>query len=117
LRNAWTLTKVRMRLALRNRAFIFFGFIFPLIILVPVLAYFARYAPAAIPYALSSVLAITVMGSFQGLSVQLVTFREQGILRRFRVAPASAPRGRRPKRPRLSCRSRPSSTGDGIAVR
>jgi ABC-type multidrug transport system permease subunit len=87
LRNAWTLTKVRMRLALRNRAFIFFGFIFPLIILVPVLAYFARYAPVAIPYALSSVLAITVMGSFQGLSVQLVTFREQGILRRFRVAP------------------------------
>src|SRR6201998_4897210 len=76
-----------MRLALRNRAFIFFGFIFPLIILVPVLAYFSRYAPSAIPYALSSVLAITVMGSFHGLSVQLVTFREQGILRRFRVAP------------------------------
>jgi len=87
LRNAWTLTKVRMRLALRNRAFIFFGFIFPLIVLVPVLAYFARRNVAAIPYALSSVLAITVMGSFQGLSVQLVTFREQGILRRFRVAP------------------------------
>jgi hypothetical protein len=87
LRNAWTLTKVRMRLALRNRAFIFFGFIFPLIILVPVLAYVSRSAPAAVPYALASVLAITVMGSFQGLSVQLVTFREQGILRRFRVAP------------------------------
>ena len=87
MRNAWTLTKVRMRLALRNRAFIFFGFIFPLIVLVPVLAYFARRNVAAIPYALSSVLAITVMGSFQGLSVQLVTFREQGILRRFRVAP------------------------------
>jgi len=27
------------------------------------------------------------MGSFWGLSIQLVTFREQGILRRFRVAP------------------------------
>jgi ABC-2 type transport system permease protein len=76
-----------MRLALRNRAFIFFGFIFPLVILIPVLAYFARYAPAAISYALASILAITVMGSFQGLSIQLVTFREQGILRRFRVAP------------------------------
>jgi len=30
------------------------------------------------------------MGSFWGLSVQLVTFREQGILRRFRVAPIGA---------------------------
>ena len=40
---------------------------------------------AAVPYMLASVLAITVMGSFWGLSVQLVTFREQGILRRFRL--------------------------------
>ena len=30
------------------------------------------------------------MGSFWGLSVQLVMFREQGILRRFRLAPVSA---------------------------
>jgi ABC-2 type transport system permease protein len=30
------------------------------------------------------------MGSFWGLSVQLVTFREQGILRRFRIAPVGA---------------------------
>lgn len=87
MRNAWTLTKVRMRLALRNRAFIFFGFIFPLAVLVVVLGYLARYKPTAVAYALASVLAITVMGSFQGLSIQLVTFREQGILRRFRVAP------------------------------
>jgi ABC-2 type transport system permease protein len=36
------------------------------------------------------VLALTVMGSFWGLSVQLVTFREQGILRRFRVTPVGA---------------------------
>jgi len=33
---------------------------------------------------------MTVMGSFWGLSVQLVTFREQGILRRFRLAPIGA---------------------------
>jgi ABC-2 type transport system permease protein len=30
------------------------------------------------------------MGSFWGLSVQLVTFREQGILRRFRVTPVGS---------------------------
>ncbi|PYU24857.1 MAG: hypothetical protein DMG30_07250 [Acidobacteria bacterium] len=87
MRNAWTLTKVRMRLALRNRAFIFFSLIFPLIFLFLFLGLFARSNVAAVPYMLASVLAITVMGSFWGLSVQLVTFREQGILRRFRVAP------------------------------
>ena len=87
MRNAWTLTKVRMRLALRNRAFIFFSLVFPLIFLFLFLGLFARSNVAAVPYMLASVLAITVMGSFWGLSIQLVTFREQGILRRFRVAP------------------------------
>ncbi|HZP32609.1 MAG TPA: ABC transporter permease [Candidatus Acidoferrales bacterium] len=87
MRNAWTLTKVRMHLALRNRAFIFFSLIFPLIFLFLFLGLFARSNTAAVPYMLASVLAITVMGSFWGLSVQLVTFREQGILRRFRIAP------------------------------
>ena len=94
MRNAWTLTKVRMRLALRNRAFIFFSLIFPLIFLFLLVALLARrgvgFNIAAIPYALASVLALTVMGSFWGLSIQLVTFREQGILRRFRVAPVGA---------------------------
>ena len=90
MRNAWTLTKIRMRLALRNRAFIFFSLIFPLIFLFLFLGLFARSNVAAVPYMLASVLAITVMGSFWGLSVQLVTFREQGILRRFRVAPVGA---------------------------
>jgi hypothetical protein len=90
LRNAWTLTKVRMRLALRNRAFIFFGFFLPMIFLFLFLGLFARRNLAAVPYMLASVLALTVMGSFWGLSVQLVTFREQGILRRFRLTPVSA---------------------------
>src|SRR5260370_4646609 len=76
-----------MRLALRNRAFIFCSLIFPMIFLVLFLGLSARSNVAAVPYMLASVLAITVMGSFWGLSIQLVTFREQGILRRFRVAP------------------------------
>jgi ABC-2 type transport system permease protein len=79
-----------MRLALRNRAFIFFSLIFPLIFLFLLVALLARRNVTAVPYALASVLALTVMGSFWGLSIQLVTFREQGILRRFRVAPVSA---------------------------
>ena len=90
MRNAWTLTKVRMRLALRNRAFIFFSLIFPLIFLFLFLGLFARSNVAAVPYMLASVLAITVMGSFWGLSATLVMFREQGILRRFHVTPVTA---------------------------
>jgi ABC-2 type transport system permease protein len=90
LRHAWTLTKIRMRLALRNRAFIFFILIFPMALLFLFLGLVGRHRPEAVPYLLASVLALTVMGSFWGLSVQLVTFREQGILRRFRLAPVGA---------------------------
>ena len=79
-----------MRLAVRNRAFIFFSLVMPLGFLF---LYLGVLAPAlfgtrsALPYLLAAVLALTVMGSFWGLSVQLVMFREQGILRRFRLAP------------------------------
>lgn len=87
---AWTLTKIRMRLALRNRAFIFFTLLFPMALLFLYLGLVGHSRIEAVPYLLASVLALTVMGSFWGLSVQLVTFREQGILRRFRIAPVSA---------------------------
>ena len=90
MKNAWTLTKIRMRLAVRNRAFIFFSLILPLALVFLFLGAIGRGRTAAVPYLLASVLSLTIMGSFWGLSVQLVTFREQGILRRFRVAPVSA---------------------------
>jgi ABC-2 type transport system permease protein len=89
LSHAWTLTKVRMRLAMRNRAFFVFVFFVPMLFLFLFLGLWTR-DPAAVPYGLASVLALTVMGSFWGLSVQLVTFREQGILRRFRLTPVGA---------------------------
>jgi ABC-2 type transport system permease protein len=80
----------RMRLAMRNRAFLFFSLIVPLTFLFVYGGIFGRGNPPAMPYLLAKVLALTVMGSFWGLSVQLVTFREQGILRRFRVTPVHA---------------------------
>jgi len=81
-----------MRLAVRNRAFIFFSLVMPLGFLFFYLgviapAMYGRAAGSALPYLLGAVLALTVMGSFWGLSIQLVVFREQGILRRFRLAP------------------------------
>jgi ABC-type multidrug transport system permease subunit len=81
------LTSIRMRLALRNRVFIFFSVAMPLAFLFIYAVLFGRGDPNQVTYLLPAVLALTVMGSFWGLSVQLVMYREQGILRRFRLAP------------------------------
>jgi len=86
----WILTKTRIRLALRNKTFIFFGVAMPLGFLFLFVLIFGHGQTDMIAYILGSVLTITVMGSFWGLSVQLVIFREQGILRRFRLAPVGA---------------------------
>lgn len=72
---------------MRNRAFLFFSLIMPLAFLFLAMGIFARGLENATSYILGPVLALTVMGSFWGLSIQLVIFREQGILRRFRLAP------------------------------
>jgi ABC-2 type transport system permease protein len=89
LKHTWTLTKIRIRLAMRNRAFFFFSLAMPLIFLVGAVVFFGRHTEW-VGYILGAMLTTTVMGSFWGLSVQLVTFREQGILRRFRLPPVGA---------------------------
>lgn len=89
LSRTWSLTKVRLHLALRNRAFFFFSLFMPLIFLIGAVIFIGNRRQWA-GYILGSILTTTVMGSFWGLSVQLVTFREQGILRRFRLAPVGA---------------------------
>ncbi|MCL6481533.1 MAG: ABC transporter permease [Firmicutes bacterium] len=88
MRTTWTLTKMRMRLALRNRAFLFFSLLMPIAFLFLYASLFAKGEPRVVGYLFPSVLALTVMGSFWGLSIQLVLFREHGILRRFRLTPA-----------------------------
>jgi ABC-2 type transport system permease protein len=88
--NTWTLTKIRVRLAMRNRTFLFFSLAMPLGFLFFFVMVFGKGSPAWIAYILGSILTLTVMGSFWGLSVQLVMFREAGILRRFRLAPVGA---------------------------
>src|ERR1700722_15529292 len=90
IRNTWTLTKVRVRLAMRNRTFLFFSLIMPLGFLFFFVTIFSKGDTAWTAYILGSILTMTGMGSFWGLSVQLVMFREAGILRRFRLAPLGA---------------------------
>ena len=88
--NLVTLTRVRMQLALRNNMFFFFSVIMPLGFFFLYGGVFAKGVPRDVQFFLGPVLALNVMGSFWGLSATLVMFREQGILRRFHVAPVSA---------------------------
>jgi hypothetical protein len=90
LGHTWTLTKARMRLAMHNRAFFFFSVVMPLVFLFGALFISGKNSAGWVGYILGAIITLTVMGSFWGLSVQLVTFREQGILRRFRLAPVGA---------------------------
>ncbi|MGH9709024.1 MAG: ABC transporter permease [Candidatus Acidiferrales bacterium] len=88
--HTWTLSMMRIKLALRSRTFLFFSMAMPVGFLFGYVIFFGRGNPMAIPYLLGSILALTVMGAFWGMSMQLVMFREQGILRRFRLAPIGA---------------------------
>ncbi len=91
MKNALSLTAARIRLVLRNKAFLFFSVVMPMGYLLIAKALFARgTGPEMLPYLLASVMALTIMGTLWGMSLQLVMFREQGILRRFRLAPVSA---------------------------
>jgi ABC-2 type transport system permease protein len=90
LTNLITLTGVRMRLALRNKMFFFFSVVMPLMFFFLYAGIFAKGDPNRVRFFLGPVLALNVMGSFWGLSATLVMYREQGILRRFHVAPVTA---------------------------
>ncbi len=88
--NFATLTRMRIRLALRNKMFFFFSVVFPLGMFFLYAGMFAKGIPHVVRFFLGPVLAFNVMGSFWGLSATLVMFREQGILRRFHVTPITA---------------------------
>ena len=85
--NTWSLTKIRIRLAMRNKMFLFFSLLMPMIFLFLFAMLWGKGSPEKINFILGGILTLTVMGGFWGLSVQLVSFRELGILRRFRLAP------------------------------
>jgi len=90
LKNFATLTRMRIQLTLRNKMFLFFSVIMPFGFFFLYSGVFAKGVPLLVRYFLGPVMALTVMGSFWGLSAALVTYREQGILRRFHVTPVSA---------------------------
>ncbi|GAC1667367.1 MAG: ABC transporter permease [Candidatus Acidiferrum sp.] len=90
MKNFVALTRMRIQLTLRNKMFVFFSVIMPFGFYFLYEGILARSVPNGVLIYLGPVLALTVMGSFWGLSAGLVAFREQGILRRFHVTPVTA---------------------------
>ncbi len=90
MRNFATLTRMRIQLTLRNKMFLFFTVLMPFAFFFLYAGVFAKGQPHVVRFFLGPVVALTVMGSFWGLSAALVMFREQGILRRFHVTPVTA---------------------------
>jgi ABC-type multidrug transport system permease subunit len=90
LKNIWSLSLIRIRIVLRNRTFLFFSLIMPMAFFFLYSSVFAKGQPRDVAYMLGPVISLTVMGTFWGLSATIVTWREQGILRRFRLAPLAA---------------------------
>jgi ABC-2 type transport system permease protein len=90
LKHFLALTAMRIRLTLRNKLFLFFGLIMPFGFFFLFAFVFAKGDPSAVRFFLGPVISLAVMGAFWGLSVALVTFREQGILRRFHVTPVTS---------------------------
>ena len=90
MKNFVALTRMRVQLAFRNKMFFFFVIVMPFAFFFLYAGVFAKSVPRIVGFYLGPVLAFNVMGSFWGLSATLVLFREQGILRRFHVAPVTA---------------------------
>ena len=90
MRNFLTLTRMRISLAFRNKMFFVFIIFMPIVFFFLYAGVFAKGDPHKVTFYLGPVLAFNVMGSFWGLSATLVMFREQGILRRFHIAPVTA---------------------------
>ena len=86
--NLLALTGLSLKLNFRNRMAILYGYLFPLIFLV---AFWALYRNDPVPLALhiGQLLTITVLGgACFGLPTTIVSERERGVWRRYRLLPA-----------------------------
>ncbi len=84
--------KSNLRLMGRDRAVLFFSYLFPLSSFSSSLRLFeAAKSPAAMAQVIAMVLIIGVLGNgFFGAGMRAVQDRETNVLRRFKVAPISA---------------------------
>ena len=86
------LIRSNLRLMLRDRAVLFFSFLFPLsFFFLFAQAFHASASGGAMSQVIAMVLIIGVLGNgFFGAGMRTVQDRETGVLRRFKVAPISA---------------------------
>ena len=85
-----TQIKMTLRLTMRNRIALVFGYFFPLIFFFLFGSLMGKGNTGAASQIVAMVLSIGVLGAgFFGASLQAVMSREQNILRRFKVAPIS----------------------------
>jgi len=77
-------------LALRNRMALIYGFVFPLVFLVAFLVLY-RHEPVPLILHMGQLLTVTVLGgACFGLPTTIVSERERGVWRRYRVTPIAA---------------------------
>jgi ABC-2 type transport system permease protein len=86
---SWTLnTIIELKLTLRDRQALFWTYAFPLLFLFLFCSIFGRGNPKAVTGLMAGLLCISAMaGGFFGLSIEMVTSRERGILRRYKLSP------------------------------
>ncbi len=81
-------TTMNLKLTFRDRQAIFWTYIFPLFFLFLFATVFSGGKPERLPPLMAGLLCISAMSAgFFGLSIGLVTMRERGILRRYRLTP------------------------------
>src|SRR5262245_733595 len=87
--NAWLLnTVIELKLTFRDRQALFWTYVFPLLFLFLFCAVFGRGNPKAVAGLMAGLLCISAMaGGFFGLGIEVVTARERGILRRYKLSP------------------------------
>src|SRR4051812_20473009 len=84
------LTKIDLKLALRDRSVIFFNYLFPLIFFFVFSGLLGSSRSGGIGNVVTMVMAIGILGNgLWGAGMRAVQEREQNILRRFKVTPIS----------------------------
>lgn len=90
MKSYFALIKVDLKLAFRDKAVIFFNYLFPLIFFFVFAGLMKAERGGAISYVVSLVLVMGILGNgLFGAGIRAVQEREMNILRRFKVAPIS----------------------------
>ncbi len=80
--------KIDLKLAMRNRAVLFFNYLFPLLFFFMFSFFFARRGGSEIVIVVTMVTVIGILGTgFFGAGMRAVQEREENILRRYKVTP------------------------------